>query len=341
MDLKLFIMLSIAAVCALPQPKDIPDEGISVMFWNLENFFDWKVDSLSSNDSDKEFSSYGARHWTRKKFLTKCNAVAKSIFWVSDSEGGLPDIISVAEVENAFVLRGLKEETLLRKTDYQIVHYDSPDPRGIDVALLYRSSRLTLLNSRPERVFSVNGGDTLVTRDILLSTFRLPAGDTVAVLVNHHPSKYGGESSSWKRRAALSKLRQVTDSLQSAGVRKIVATGDFNDTPEADAFRIITKAGEGSAPPLVDVNGTEEKGGEGTIRYQGLWERIDLFFLSRDLAAGEYSCKVLRIPFLMEWDNAYPGKKPRRTYVGPRYSGGVSDHCPVILKLGNKNAPER
>ena len=110
----------------------------SVMFWNLENFFDYRCDSLSV--SDAEFSSFGDRHWTKKRFYTKCNAVAKAILWIGSDEGALPDVIGLAEIENAFVLRRLLGATALRKAGYKIVHYDSPDPRGIDVALLYRTS---------------------------------------------------------------------------------------------------------------------------------------------------------------------------------------------------------
>lgn len=349
-------------------------ETVSVMFWNLENFFDWRADSLSMSDSDKEFSSFGSRHWTRKKFFMKCEAIAKSIFWAADSEGGLPDIIGVAEVENAFVLKKLKEETSLRKTDYKTVYYDSPDRRGIDVALMYRTSRLSLINGKPIRIVASQGSDTLVTRDILLSVFRLRGGDTLAVLINHHPSKYGGKSSEWKRQAALMRLRQAADSLQEEGIKNIVAAGDFNEGPEEEAFGILTgkgtpfysgtyhhetpkrrlaednsyspvddgnnasevavgpytgvTAGYRRAYPLVDIND-----GEGTIRYQGQWEKIDLFFISRPLAGMEYAAKVLRIPFLMERDNTYSGVKPKRTFIGPRYNGGVSDHCPILLKI--------
>lgn len=139
-----------------------------VMFWNLENLFDWRRDSLNLSESEAEFTSFGKKHWTKRRFIVKCNAIAKSIFWVKDNEGVLPDVIGIAEVENRFVLERLLEDTPLYKADYKIVHYDSPDPRGIDVALLYRSSRLELLDAVPLRV---DGGKhpPLRTRDILLT----------------------------------------------------------------------------------------------------------------------------------------------------------------------------
>ena len=120
---------------------------LSVLFWNVENFFDWRNDSTTV--SDAEFSAVGERHWTWKRFQAKANAFAKALMWVGSETGRLPDIVGLEEVENAFVLRQVLQKTLLRKLDYQYVHYDSPDRRGIDVALLYRSSVLELLEAKP------------------------------------------------------------------------------------------------------------------------------------------------------------------------------------------------
>lgn len=306
------------------------EDQILVMFWNLENFFDWRRDSLNGSDSEAEFTSFGKRHWTKRRFQAKCNAIAKSILWVKDEEGILPDIIGVAEVENRFVLKRLLEDTQLYRTDYGIVHYDSPDPRGIDVALLYRTSRLTLLSSKPLRV----GGGTdppLKTRDILLTIFQKSDGDSIAFLVNHHPSKYGGKTGQ-RRSVALRRLREITDSLQRAGLMNIVAMGDFNDTPDNPLFGILTEEYPYSminlAAPLAAKN-------EGTIRYSGKWEMIDMFFISRSMVQSGHipEMSVLRLPFLMVRDNAHSGEKPLRTYTGPRYVGGVSDHCPIVVRI--------
>ena len=276
-----------------------------VMFWNLENLFDWRRDSLNLSESEAEFTSFGKKHWTKRRFMVKCNAIAKSIFWVKDNEGVLPDVIGIAEVENRFVLERLLEDTPLYKADYKIVHYDSPDPRGIDVALR--------------------------TRDILLTKFRKPDGDSIAFLVNHHPSKYGGKTSD-RRAVALRRLREVTDSLQNVGLRNIVAMGDFNDTPENPAFGILT---DGQPYPLLNIAAPLAERGEGTIRYSGKWEMIDMFFASENLMLNGHihEMKVLRLPFLMTRDNAHSGEKPLRTYSGPRYIGGVSDHCPIVVRI--------
>lgn len=301
-----------------------------VMFWNLENLFDWRRDSLNVSESEAEFTSSGGKHWTKRRFLAKCNAIAKSIFWIKDNEGAFPDVIGIAEVENRFVLERLLEDTPLYKTDYKIVHFESPDPRGIDVALLYRESRLELLQAVPLRV----GGGTdppMRTRDILLTKFRKPDGDSVVFLVNHHPSKYGGKTSD-RRAVALTRLREVADSLQRGGSMNIVAMGDFNDTPENQAFGILT---DGQPYPLVNLAAPLAERGEGTIRYSGKWEMIDMFFISESIAVSGHipKMKVLRLPFLMTRDNAHSGEKPLRTYTGPRYVGGVSDHCPIVVRI--------
>ena len=289
--------------------------GVRVMFWNLENFFDF-VDG-GTGESDAEFSSTGPRRWTMKRFYRKCHAVAKTILWA-----GTPDIIGTAEVENRFVLRQLVTKTALRKLDYEIVHFDSPDPRGIDCALLYRASRLTLVSAKPCRV-SAPG---LQTRDILLAGFRTLDGDSLAVLVNHHPSKYGDGETDWRREVAVARLRALGDSLAAAGWSRAVAVGDFNDVPENPLFRILE-------PAFSLCRQTGGPGGNrGSIRFNGEWQLIDLCFVSPALA-GTASFSVLEPPFLTERDAAHSGDKPLRTYSGPRYIGGVSDHRPILVRL--------
>ena len=307
-------------ICCLLLRCGTPAEGDSlfVVFWNLENFFDWKKDSLSASRSDEEFSSLGARHWTRGKFNRKSRAVAKSVLWLADEEGRLPDVIGVAEIENRFVLERLLRDTPLSGAGYSIVHYDSPDPRGIDVALLYRKQSLELLFSAPLRV----GGNT---RDILLAGFRRNGGDTLAFLVNHHPSKYGGGPSD-RRAVAMRRLEEVTDSLMKSGESAVIAMGDFNDTPEST---------EEYSKKMMNLAGPLARKGRGTIKYTGKWEMIDMFFISPAVAERNpgAAMKVARIPFLTVRDGAHSGEKPLRTYTGPRYSGGVSDHCPITLVI--------
>ena len=322
-----FVISQVHISISIPEAAGGEDQTV-VMFWNLENLFDWRRDSLNGSDSEAEFTSFGKRHWTKRRFMAKCNAIAKSMFWVKDSEGVFPDVIGIAEVENRFVLEKLLKDTPLYKTDYRIVHFDSPDPRGIDVALLYRESRLTLIQAVPLKVGA--GTDPPIrTRDILLTKFRKPDGDSVVFLVNHHPSKYGGNTGD-RRVVALRRLREATDSLQKSGLKNIVAMGDFNDTPENQAFGILT---DREPYYLINLAAPLALKGEGTIRYSGKWEMIDMFFISDGVIVDGNipKMKVLRVPFLMTRDNAHSGEKPLRTFTGPRYVGGVSDHCPIIV----------
>ena len=293
-------------------------DSLRVMFWNVENFFDYRNDSTSV--SDAEFSSYGMRHWSKKKFNTKCQAVAKGVLWASSTLGGLPDVIGLAEVENAYVLRRLLQITPIRKLDYRLVHFESPDPRGIDVALLYRASRLKLKEAKPCHLYKEDS-TVMRTRDILLACF----DNGLAVLVNHHPSKYGGaEISEPKRKIAVERLRFLADSLKQDGTDRIIAMGDFNDTPANPVYKLLEPTLTNLAEPLY-------KQGKGTIKYDGAWELIDMFFVSEECLPAQM--KILQIPFLLTKDTGHAGTKPLRTYSGPRYIGGVSDHCPIWINL--------
>ena len=288
-----------------------------MLFWNVENFFDWHDGGTS--EADAEFSAGGVRHWTARRFFAKCNTVAKTVFYVGDGEGALPDLVGLAEVENRFVLRKLVEETLLRKTDYGIVHYDSPDPRGIDVALLYRRSRLDTVRTFPAGVPGV------ATRDMLVAQLRTAGGDSLAVIVCHHPSKYGGAAAVPKREAAVRRLAALADSLRAEGWDRQLAVGDFNDTPDAPLYQPLAQYYVNLAAPLADR-------GEGSIRFDGRWEMIDQCFISPSLAPGA-DFRICRIPFLTARDSAHAGEKPLRTWSGPRHLGGVSDHCPVLARV--------
>lgn len=310
-----------AAICALilaiSGVGGERSDTLKLMFWNLENFFDWRNDSTSV--SDAEFSSRGARHWTRKRFNAKANAIAKGILWTAGEKGAMPDVIGFAELENAFVLRRLLHGTALEKLDYGIVHFDSPDPRGIDVGLIYRKGTVEVLEARPVRL------DTALvkTRDILFVRLRKGAGEELGLMITHFPSKYGGTAASEpKRRLAAARLASLADSLRAAGLSCIVAAGDFNDTPDNPLFEEMG---------LVSIGLPLWRRGTGSIKYEGTWELIDLAFASE--ACADTKMEVVRIPFLLTRDTAYGGDKPLRTYTGPRYQGGVSDHCPLWLEI--------
>ena len=310
----LVLLLCAAGGVVSAQEKD----SLLVMFWNVENFFDWTDQGFC--DSDKEFSSFGERHWTKSRFYSKCDAIAKSIMWIGDRNGRMPDVIALAEVENKGVLTKLLNYTLLRKYDYSIIHKESQDRRGIDVALLYRNSSMSLVSKSFKTPLYED--KPMMTRDILHVEMKLISGETIDFIVNHHPSKYGGNKGSELRRiSTMSMLKELYDSL---GRNRSVVMGDFNDIPSASQFNIIDK-------DFINQGILLHRMGEGSIRYKGKWELIDFFLTSPSLEVSPM--QVVKIPFLMTYDKSYPGEKPLRTYSGPRYVGGVSDHCPIIIRV--------
>lgn len=327
------------------------DGKFVAVFWNLENYFDYTDGGQS--ESDKEFSSFGRRHWTKKKFEAKSAKIAKGIFYLADKYGQFPDVIGLAEVENGKVLYKLLHDTNLRKTDYCFVHFDSHDRRGIDVALLYRGSKFRLLGAEAVTPLTEDG-DTIFTRDILYAVLEEIGAEKASgtrrwdILVNHHPSKFGGvKESGKKRREVMMCMCEIcervlagrscrkglpgngavtgSDGEISTGPVRIIAMGDFNDTPDGEQFALVEDI-------LVNKAVALHGRGEGTIRYEGKWELIDMFFVSRGLAECS-RMEVCRIPFLMERDKRHAGDKPKRTYSGPRYNGGVSDHLPIVLAV--------
>lgn len=317
---RLILLMMLSAVGFALRAQE--NEKKLAMFWNLENFFDWT--DQGTGESDAEFSSYGKRHWTRKRFYTKCDSVSKTIFHIGDLYGKLPDVMGFAEIENREVLEKLCSSTLLRKCGYRIVHFDSSDRRGIDVALLYRTTCYNHLSTSlraPE-----TDGKKLQTRDMLhISLKDLQTDEIYDYIVCHHPSKFGGEESSIpKRLAAMTALKEMCDSL---GNRNIIVMGDFNDVPSAAQFDMLDNI-------LVNKSDSLHAAGRGTIRYEGKWDLIDMFLVSSNIE-GHSVMDIPEVPFLMTRESRHAGEKPLRTYSGPRYLGGVSDHLPVVLYFRN------
>ena len=313
---RLILLMLLSAVGFALRAQE--NEKKLAMFWNLENFFDWT--DQGTGESDAEFSSAGKRHWTRKRFYSKCDAIAKTIFHIGDLYGKLPDVMGFAEIENRGVLEKLCSSTLLRKCGYRIVHFDSSDRRGIDVAFLYRTTCSSLLSTylkTPE-----TDGNKLQTRDMLhISLKDLQTDEIYDYIVCHHPSKFGGEESSRpKRLAAMTALKEMCDSLAN---RNLIVMGDFNDVPSAAQFDMLDNS-------LVNKSDSLHAAGRGTIRYEGKWELIDMFLVSSNIE-GHSVMDIPEVPFLMTRESRHAGEKPLRTYSGPRYLGGVSDHLPVVL----------
>ena len=315
---RVIIVVSSIFLCHAVQAQE--RDSLLTVFWNLENFFDY-IDQ-GTGESDREFSSMGSRHWSKRKFFRKCDNIAKTLLWMEDRYGRMPDVVGFAEVENRGVLYKLLNDTLLRKYDYEIVHQDSGDRRGIDVALIYRRSVFSYVSGSWKT--TVHDGRKMDTRDILHVCLRSKDGQELNFMVNHHPSKYGGSKESEDRRnSAMASLLEMCDSLSMVSDGPVVAMGDFNDSPVGPAFALI----EGT---LANKGMVLHERKEGSIRYEGKWDLIDMFLVSPQIDVLT-EMEVCKVPFLMTWEKKHPGEKPLRTYSGPRYIGGVSDHCPVIL----------
>lgn len=283
----LILTVVLFPVCSFPQERD----SLLVFDWNLENFFDYK-------------DYKGERRWTGKRFYVKAEGIAKTVFSVADREGRMPDVMTFQEVGERSVLSRLSGGTQLRKAGYGIVHFDSPDPRGIDCGLLYRKSALRLADACACHVYDSSGA-VMKTRDLLLAEFENGAGRRVAVLVCHLPSKLRKDAGT-RRKTAFARVNQICDSIYCAGSVPIIAIGDFNQ-------------------PMRWADTTETKG---SLKYNGVWERIDGVAAFRGARPTE---RVFDAPFLLERDSAHGGLKPRRTFSGPRYLGGISDHLPVVV----------
>ena len=288
-----------------------------VMFWNVENYFD-TYDNPGT--SDEEFTPTGDNRWSWKRFEKKRDDIAKTLLLAADEYGELPGIIGLAEIENSFVLQQLLEETPLARAGYKYIHKDSPDSRGIDVALLYREEKFKPLHTKYIEA-------SFPTRDVLYTKGVADGKDTLHIMVNHWPSKRGNESSSGKKREYVSLMvsRTVDSILRSSPDANILLMGDFNDTPDSGPLQNL-----GQLTNLAQ----KAKGAEGTYKYQHDWSIIDQILVSENLVkhAGK-RMEIFAPEALLTEDATYMGIKPKRTYSGPRYLGGVSDHLPVLLKI--------
>ena len=305
-------------ICAVVAALFVAAAGLQaqIFCWNLENYFDPADDPVTA---DEAFTPGGEHHWTRRKYEAKRNLIAKTIIASAERFGGrMPAIVGLCEVENAKVLKALVEDSPLAAQRYRSVHRESPDPRGIDVALLYDPERVRLLD------FEFITIKEFATREILYAKVALP--DTVHIFVNHWPSKYSGAKASEARRQAVcTALLHKLDSLhRSDSAAAVLLMGDFNATPkEPSVMRLTTEGGLNNITP--------KKGG--TIRFKGKWEMIDQMLASPAAAQKIGPAEVFRPSFLLEDDKSFMGKKPRRTNVGPRYNAGASDHLPIIADI--------
>jgi predicted extracellular nuclease len=315
-----------------------------IVFYNVENLFD-TIDDPSRND--EEFLPGSALKWNTERYEAKLEALARVI--LAAGGGKPPVLVGLAEVENAAVVRALGERLSEGNLRYEVAHVESPDTRGIDCALLYRpgKSGFKLLQTRAIPVHFPDDS-AYTSRDILYVKGKL-AGvkEPLHVFVNHWPSRRGGQEASEHRRvrAALA-LRPVVDSLRGAEKQPLVLiTGDFNDEPHNRSIRDVLGAhpepGSRGAN-LHNLTGPAAAAGQGSYNYQGNWNMIDQVIVSTALAQTDCRrCWVVRDagPFREDWmmfaSDRY-GMMPSRTYGGPNYYGGFSDHLPLRMMLAKQ-----
>lgn len=322
----------------------------TIGFYNLENLFD-TINDPGKNDDD--FTPNGAYRYGTKIYYEKLHnlATALSRIGTSVTPDGL-SLIGVAEIENASVLKDLVKQPEIAKRNYKIVHFESPDLRGIDVAMLYNPGYFTLIHAQALFANVKDGsGQKEFTRDVLYCK-GVYLGDTVHVFVNHWPSRRGGEAATvGKRMAAALVSKHVIDSLMAIdSTTKVIDMGDLNDDPispsvvnglQAKGHIKQVKPG-GLFNPWVDFY----KKGLGTLAYDGSWNLFDQIIISygwlnKDQSGWRYvRAEVFSRPFLINQFGAYKGA-PHRSFDGENWINGYSDHFPTFIVLAKNVAAER
>lgn len=306
-----------------------------VMFYNVENLFDCQHDTLKN---DYEFLPDAPKGWTPERYKDKLEKIAKVI--LTTRQESVPDLVGLCEVENDRCLKDLTEQSPLREVGYRYVMTDSPDERGIDVALLYQCGNFKLLGKSCIPV-PYKEIERRPTRDILHVTGQVASGDTLDVFVCHMPSRAGGEEKSEPYRLFTAQLlNRAADSVMAVRQHpNVVIMGDFNDYPTnksiAKVLGAVAPKGEVLPRKLYNLMDGRK---EGTYRYRGEWGVLDQLIVSGFLLQGHEGMRtsydkaqILRHPFLLEEDEKYGGNIPSRTYWGRKYHGGYSDHLPICV----------
>jgi len=310
-----------------------------IAFYNVENLFDYFKDSIKN---DGAWTPRGANRWTKARYEKKQKDLFKAIATLGYEQPLA--ILGLCEIENATVLRDLTRGTPLRNHNYRYIHYESADSRGIDVAMIYRPDMFEVLDHYP--IFMIIPPDTISrTRDFLYVKGVLFQRDTLHVIVCHFPSKFGGLMQSKGRRAFAGRLlRQVVDSILTENpTANIITMGDFNDEPSDEslviAFRSRCDTANFQPGDMLNLMCCFE-GKKGSHKFQETWSIIDQIMISKSLVKNihglsilEQKAHIFEADFLLEDDKVNMGKKPFRTYVGPRYQGGFSDHLPVFIDV--------
>jgi hypothetical protein len=330
-----FVLMIPYEMTLTPQEKNVSLIA-SVMFYNVENLFDTTDDPKTDDD---DFLPSGLMRWNKTRYNHKINLIGKTIIAAGGWEP--PVIIGFCEIENRGVIEDLIYRTSLSYYGYGIVHNDSPDPRGIDVCMIYRKDKVKVLDNRSLIPSDLNSGD-FHSRSVLLSKCVL-MDDTLFLMINHWPSRRGGVLAAQETRKYIAvMIKNVVDSLvyTTSGSAKIIIMGDLNCTPHDSVLKLLLNQAGNDSVTLVNLSGRSVPKSSGTYKFQGSWELIDHIIISDNLlecSKGLYTeinnFRIFKPDFLMQQDGKYPGLKPFSTYYGYHYQGGYSDHLPVLLDL--------
>ena len=321
--LKVFIAVLLCSLTLCAQ------ERIRLMSYNVENLFDCVDDTLTNDD---DFLPQATRHWTPNRYWEKLHAISRTITAIGDDRA--PDFVALCEVENDSVMYDLTRRSALRTMGYKFLMTTSFDPRGIDVALMYKPTTFRPFLHKSIGLSQAHSTQGQHTRDVLLVSGQLHMGDTLDIFVCHLPSRLNSEQSAKRRASVVERICHAIDSLNRVRhTPRIVVMGDFNDTPHSPALRALTEK--------VHMACITEKL-SGSYRYKGKWEQIDHIYLSPTLLHTDTTALHLAPQgawnfapnFLTEPEPLYGGHRPHRTYNGMRYQGGTSDHLPVCFDLG-------
>lgn len=336
-------LISILGICSSLYAQKTDFKIHTVAFYNLENLFDTINDPLKFDETSPIMELKTNKSEVFEKKIGNMAKVLSEIGLVRTSHP--PVIIGVSEIENRAVLETLVNNPYLANTDYDIVHYDSPDSRGIDVALLYQKSYFKVINSKAFelKIFDDANQERVYTRDQLLVSGLLE-GEPIHIIVNHWPSRRGGEEKSRPLRLAAAKLnKRLIDSLQTINpYAKVLSMGDFNDDPINDSMKKVLKTERNkkkvALKGIYNPFETIFKNGSGTLAYRDNWNLFDQILLTKPFLDNDYTtyryykAGIFNQNYLINNSGQYKGY-PFRSFADGGFTGGYSDHFPVYIYL--------
>lgn len=314
-------------------------KGEIVGFYNVENLFDTIDDKYTI---DEQFLPTSEKKWNSERYHTKIEHLGKVI--VSMKKGSFPIFLGLAEVENKQVIQDLVSSEILKEANYGVVHQDSPDKRGIDLGFIYRKNFFRYLAHEVLEV-SLKDDPDFFTRDVLYVNGLMSGDDEIHIFLNHWPSRRkGAKETEHKRIRAAEVCREKIDQiLEKNKNAKIVVMGDFNDYPVDKSLYQTLRAKDDRKFNQGDLYNTAyslEKENKGTYNYKGDWGMLDQIIISRGFFKEKKgvlikakNCTIHKLDWMLYADPKYGDEKPSKTYGGPNYYGGYSDHLPIYIKL--------